>query len=195
MADPGSWSASSPTRHSALDLPAAAKVKVHADGTLNLIREPGSITIEAIAEGAVEGQDAGAPGCRGSRWWLTPAGRRRVAGWRNPVIVDLAGLAIPSQNRPIRFSHDMQSGVGHTDAIKIDTGRLLAAGIVSRDTAAAREIVARPATVFRGRPRSGPASRSTSSSRAAKGVGQWPGVFGAGERGSPVRLGEISFVD
>ncbi len=69
-------------------------------------------------------------------------GPMRVAGWRNPVIVDLAGLAIPSQNRPIRFSHDMQSGVGHTDAIKIDTGRLLAAGIVSRDTAAAREIVA-----------------------------------------------------
>ncbi len=55
-----------------------AKVKVHADGMLNLISEPGSITIEAMAEGAVEGQDAARPDCRGSRWWLTPAGR---CGW------------------------------------------------------------------------------------------------------------------
>ena len=35
-------------------------------------------------------------------------GPMRMAGWRYPVIVDLAGLAIPSQNRPIRFGHDMR---------------------------------------------------------------------------------------
>ena len=68
-------------------------------------------------------------------------GPMRVGGWRWPVIVDLAGLAIPSQNRPIRFGHDMQSGVGHTDAIQIDNGKLLAKGTVSRDTVAAKEIV------------------------------------------------------
>jgi hypothetical protein len=55
--------------------------------------------------------------------------------------VDLAGLAIPSQSRPIRFGHDMASGVGHTDAIKIEDGKLVATGLVSRDTGAAREIV------------------------------------------------------
>ncbi len=33
-------------------------------------------------------------------------GAMRIAGWRYPVIVDLAGLAIPSQSRPIRFGHD-----------------------------------------------------------------------------------------
>ncbi len=119
-----------------------AKVKVHADGVLNLISEPGSITIEAMADSAVEGQDAGTPRLPRFSMVAYTGGPMRVAGWRNPVIVDLAGLAIPSQNRPIRFSHDMQSGVGHTDAIKIDAGRLLAVGIVSRDTAAAREIVA-----------------------------------------------------
>ena len=68
-------------------------------------------------------------------------GSMRIAGWRYPVVVDLAGLAIPSQNRPIRFGHDMQSGVGHTDTIKIEEGRLTATGVVSRDTAAAKEIV------------------------------------------------------
>jgi len=48
---------------------------------------------------------------------------------------------IPSQSRPIRFGHDMASGVGHTDAIKIEDGKLLATGLVSRDTAAAKEVV------------------------------------------------------
>ena len=69
-------------------------------------------------------------------------GPMRVAGWRYPVILDLAGLAIPSQARPIRFSHDPLAGVGHTDSIRIDQGQLVATGLVSRDTAAAREIVA-----------------------------------------------------
>jgi len=65
----------------------------------------------------------------------------RVAGWRHLVILDLAGLNIPSQMRPIRFSHDPASGVGHTDAIRIEQGQLIASGLVSRDTPTAREIV------------------------------------------------------
>ncbi len=65
----------------------------------------------------------------------------RVAAWRHPVILDLAGLNIPSQMRPIRFSHDPASGVGHTDAIRIEQGQLIASGLVSRDTPTAREIV------------------------------------------------------
>ena len=69
-------------------------------------------------------------------------GPMRVAGWRYPVIVDLAGLSIPSQNRPIRFGHDAAHGVGHTDSIRVDGGQLVAGGVVSRDTAAAKEVVA-----------------------------------------------------
>jgi hypothetical protein len=68
-------------------------------------------------------------------------GPMRVAGWRHPVILDLAGLSIPSQSRPIRFGHDPLSGVGHTDSIRVEQGQLVAAGVVSRDTAAAREVV------------------------------------------------------
>lgn len=66
----------------------------------------------------------------------------RIAGWRYPVVVDLAGMAIPSQARPIRFSHDPSAGVGHTDSIRVETGQLIATGVISRDTAAAREVVA-----------------------------------------------------
>jgi hypothetical protein len=68
-------------------------------------------------------------------------GPMRVAGWRYPVIIDLAGLSVPSQARPIRFGHDPLSGVGHTDAIRVEGGQLIATGIVSRDTPAAREVV------------------------------------------------------
>lgn len=65
----------------------------------------------------------------------------RVAGWRHPVVLDLAGLAIPSQARPIRFGHDPLAGVGHTDAVRVEGGQLVATGLVSRDTPAAREVV------------------------------------------------------
>ena len=68
-------------------------------------------------------------------------GPMRIAGWKHLVIIDLAGLSIPAQSRPIRFGHDPLSGVGHTDAIRIEQGQLLATGVVSRDTAAAREVV------------------------------------------------------
>lgn len=68
-------------------------------------------------------------------------GPMRVSGWRYPVILDLAGLSIPSQSRPIRFGHDPLAGVGHTDSIHIDQGQLIATGLVSRDTTAAREVV------------------------------------------------------
>ena len=68
-------------------------------------------------------------------------GQMRVAGWRHPVIIDLAGLSIPSQARPIRFGHDPLSGVGHTDSIRVEAGQLVATGVVSRDTPAASEVV------------------------------------------------------
>ena len=69
-------------------------------------------------------------------------GPMRIAGWKYPVVLDLAGMSIPAQSRPIRFGHDPLSGVGHTDSIRVEQGKLMAAGVVSRDTAAAREVVA-----------------------------------------------------
>ncbi len=129
--------------------------------TLNLTATA-EFQLEAAAEGA---QHAGLPRFRMVAYTGTPM---RIAGWRYPVILDLAGLAIPSQARPIRFGHDPLSGVGHTDAIRIEQGQLVAGGLVSRDTAAAREVVSVPRTAFPGRPRSAPVSKSSSSSRKAR---------------------------
>jgi len=104
--------------------------------SLAFICEPGQIQIEAAA--AEDGKAVTLP-----RFTMVAytGGAMRVGSWRYPVTVDLAGLAIPSQHRPIRFGHDAANGVGHTDRIALENGRLLASGLVSRDTPAAREVV------------------------------------------------------
>jgi hypothetical protein len=66
----------------------------------------------------------------------------RIPGFRYPVVVELGGVKIPSQNRPIRFNHDAGAGIGHTTLIRVENGQLVAAGIISRGTEAAREAVA-----------------------------------------------------
>ena len=94
-------------------------------------------TIELEAAANADGQTL-LPRFRMLAYTGTPM---RVGGWRHPVILDLAGLSIPSQSRPIRFGHDPLSGVGHTDSIRVEQGQLVAGGLVSRDTPAAREVV------------------------------------------------------
>ncbi|MCL2645617.1 MAG: hypothetical protein FWD61_01265 [Phycisphaerales bacterium] len=99
-----------------------------------------SFQIEAAAGAEVGGATQGG-GLPKFRMVAYTGGQMRLAGWRHPVVIDLAGLTIPSQNRPIRFGHDAAAGVGHTDMIRIENGQLIATGVVSRDTAAAKEIV------------------------------------------------------
>ncbi|MBK9126284.1 MAG: hypothetical protein IPM13_00575 [Phycisphaerales bacterium] len=97
---------------------------------------PEHIILEALA---VEGEVEAIPRFSMIAYTGEPL---RVEGWRFPVVVDLEGLSIPSQRRPVRFGHSMYAGVGHTERIAVEAGRLIAEGIVSRDTAAAREVVA-----------------------------------------------------
>ncbi len=97
---------------------------------------PGRIAVEALA---VEGEVDAVPRFTMVAYTGEPL---RVEGWRFPVVVDLEGLSIPSQRRPVRFGHSMYAGVGHTERIAVEAGRLIAEGIVSRDTVAAREVVA-----------------------------------------------------
>ncbi|MBX3435772.1 MAG: hypothetical protein KF847_20835 [Pirellulales bacterium] len=99
-----------------------------------------ALTAEAVIEAAAaEGDGAALPRFRMVAYTGSPM---RISGWRHPVVIDLAGLSVPSQQRPIRFSHDATAGVGHTTAIRIEEGQLVASGVISRDTAAAREVVA-----------------------------------------------------
>lgn len=100
-----------------------------------------SLTATARIDVSAAGDEGGTPPLPRFRMLAYSGGPMRIAGWRYPVILDLAGLSIPSQSRPIRFGHDPLSGVGHTDSIRIEQGQLIASGVVSRDTAAAREVV------------------------------------------------------
>ena len=123
-------------------------------------------------------------------------GPMRLAGWRHPVVVDLAGLRIPAQNRPIRLGHDAAQGVGHTDTIRVEAGMLIAAGVVSRDTPAAREVVTSSRNGF---PWQASIGASVSEHEFVR-EGQTVHVNGQSFQGplNVVRsatLGEISFVD
>ncbi len=123
-------------------------------------------------------------------------GPMRVAGWRHPVILDLAGLSIPSQSRPIRFAHDPLSGVGHTDAIRVDQGQLVATGVVSRDTVAAREVVTSSKNGFPWQASIGASVEEyefvKESQKVTVNGKQHPGPVNVVRKST---LGEISFVD
>ncbi|MCA1997876.1 MAG: hypothetical protein LDL56_11700, partial [Armatimonadetes bacterium] len=107
-----------------------------ARGRIDLLCTPGNITLEALA---ASGEAEAVPRFTMVAYTGEPM---HVEGWRYPVVVDLEGLSIPSQRRPVRFGHSMYAGVGHTERIAVEAGRLIAEGIVSRETPAAREVVA-----------------------------------------------------
>jgi hypothetical protein len=100
-----------------------------------------SLTAQAIIDIDAAADDGTGQSLPRFRMVAYTGGPMRVGGWRHPVIIDLAGLGIPSQARPIRFGHDPLSGVGHTNAIGVEEGQLVASGVISRDTPAAREVV------------------------------------------------------
>lgn len=117
-------------------------LKKSRSATSDISTVPTSLSLTATAQIEVEAAADGA-GSALPRFQMLAytGGPMRIAGWKHPVIIDLAGLAIPAQSRPIRFGHDPLAGVGHTDSIRIEQGQLMANGVVSRDTAAAREVV------------------------------------------------------
>ena len=57
-----------------------------------------------------------------------------------PVVIDLAGLDIPSQTIPVRYEHKSHQGVGHTEKIWIEGGEVLAEGVISRNTTWAQDV-------------------------------------------------------
>jgi hypothetical protein len=65
----------------------------------------------------------------------------RVGGWYHPIVIVRAGLTIPRQSLPIRFNHSSEQGVGHTTSVAIEGGKLVAEGVISRVTEAARDVI------------------------------------------------------
>ncbi len=67
-------------------------------------------------------------------------GRMNVAGFSEPVVVDMSGLDISAQSIPIRLDHKPAQGVGHTTKIEVVNGELVAEGVISRGTTFARDV-------------------------------------------------------
>ncbi len=66
----------------------------------------------------------------------------RPAGWWNDVIVDLEGVKIPSQHRPILRQHDHEKIVGHSTEVKVSAKGIEASGVLSgHESPHAQEIV------------------------------------------------------
>ena len=120
----------------------------------------------------------------------------RLAFWRYPVIVDLAGMEIPSQKRPIRMGHDSDQGVGHSETIAVEGGQLLATGVVSRNTPAAQDVVSSSRNGFPWQASIGASAEIVEFVKEKERV-----VVNGREVDGPVNvirksvLGEISFVD
>ena len=58
-----------------------------------------------------------------------------------PIVVDLSGINIPSQKIPVRMEHQSTQGIGHTVKIAVAGNELIAEGVISRDTAWARDVL------------------------------------------------------
>ena len=71
-------------------------------------------------------------------------GPMKINGWRFPVVVDLAGIDIGRQQRPILLDHtrDVDFVMGQTDRITVEDHQLLVHGEVLGESAKAQRVIA-----------------------------------------------------
>ena len=69
-------------------------------------------------------------------------GQMNLSGYYWPVVVDLEGMSVNSQTRPILYSHDTTQIVGHSDKITVTKQTVKVAGKVSGISIAASEVTA-----------------------------------------------------
>jgi len=101
---------------------------------------------ELVAAG--ESADADRPPLRRFSMVAYTGGAMRLAGFGDPVVVDLAGLTIPAGSRPILRDHNRSLEVGHTEAIRVEHARLLVDGVISGVGPIAERIVAESVNGF-----------------------------------------------
>jgi len=90
--------------------------------------------IEAVAE-------EGKPKIKRFKMVAYTGGTLRLDGWPLPVVVDLEGLEIPKQSRPILRDHDLGKIVGHSDSIRIENRKLKVEGVISAVNDHAKEVL------------------------------------------------------
>ncbi len=88
--------------------------------------------------------DESAPSLRRFTMTAYTGGPMLLAGWRYPVVVDLQGLAMGKQRRPILLDHtrDVDFVIGQTDSLAVLNNQLVVAGQVMGDSPKARQVIA-----------------------------------------------------
>jgi len=115
---------------------------------------PRGLTLTGASEGfellAAEGGEGEGEGKLRKFRMVAYTGAAMKVGFGWPVVVDLAGLTVPGQRRPILRDHDPARIVGHTEAIEVTAGgrRLNVAGLISGVGDDAAEVVALAANGF-----------------------------------------------
>ena len=106
--------------------------------------EPSSFTITGASEGfeilAAAAGDGESKRLRKFRMTAYTGVAMRLPFFAWPVVVDLEGMNIPGQQRPILRDHDASLIVGHTESIEISQQRLKVAGVMSGVGDAAEEV-------------------------------------------------------
>lgn len=127
------------------------KQRQQAANSLQAAGEPSSLRIcgagEALQLEAAEQAGDGKPKLR--RFSMVAyTGAAMPVGFAWPVVVDLAGMNVPSQGRPILRDHDSTAIVGHTDSIEVSAQRIKVAGVMSGVGEQAQEVLALAANGF-----------------------------------------------
>ncbi len=92
---------------------------------------PKAFRIAAVASGACAIQAAEGEGKLATFKGVAYTGAQmRPMGWCNDVIIDIAGVQVPSQQRPALRQHDHEQVVGHTTAVTLD-GEIAIEGVFS----------------------------------------------------------------
>ena len=124
-------------------------------------------------------------------------GPMALAGWRFPVVVDLAGLEVGDQSRAILLAHnpDVDDVVGQSDRIEIVEGNLIAAGNVLGDSPRVQRMLALADKGFNWQASIGARAEQVEFIKAGKTVtvngSPFTGPINVARRSA---LGEISFV-
>lgn len=85
----------------------------------------------------------------------------RVMGFRNPVVVDLSGLAIRAQRTAILKDHSPSLIIGHTTNVQVRAPELFAEGVVTAAASSPRSLCARRSSASPGRPASASCPRAS----------------------------------
>lgn len=64
-----------------------------------------------------------------------------VGYYDDPVVINLEGIGLDRQQIPIFYAHDSYKGVGHTEAIRVEDGALIAEGKISRSNTFAQDVI------------------------------------------------------